>query len=375
MKKIRYITALLLTAALLPGCSERDVEAYSPKAIGFSACDCSGRPAGQPGTRMPEAPPSPEVFAAGDAIGVFACLGDDPEAAFSANFMHNQPVTFDGSAWTYSPLKYWPTDGSVRFRAYFPYNAAFDSSADGLLTISHECKTALEPLYAASCSVKAENGTLSGDGIGDSGNLRLSFAPLLNKVNFTANADDNLFDEVDSDEFKDCRFLIKEFRVWGFYRKGRYSMADKTWSKVSPYMQYTRQNPLELTLDLEDVEKAVPGYAVDESAGYCTKEAVVLVEGEKAKNILGKSAYFIPMDGVIPGNDPGFEVVYVVLTNTADSHDYKESGIVTRSGSLREVFAGYSGQIQKIIHINLEFSVDGVTVTRDLEDYIYKEMF
>lgn len=371
----RYIMAVLSSAALLGGCSDKDVTAYSPKAIGFSAEDCGSRHSVQSGTRMPDAPPSPAVFAAGDAIGVFACFGDDPQAAFSSNFMHNQPVTFDGTSWSYSPLKYWPTNGSVRFRAYFPYGAAFDSSTDGLLTISHECRTALEPLYAASCSVKAENGSLSGDGIGDSGNLRLSFSPLLNKVNFTANADSNLFDEVESDQFKDCRFLIKEFRVWGFYRKGVYSMADKSWSTVSPQMQYTREHPLELKLDLVDVEKAVPGYAVDEPNGYCTREAVVLVEGEKAKNILGKSAYFIPMDGVIPGNDPGFEVVYVVLTNTADSHDYKESGIVTRTGSLREVFAGNSGLIQKIIHINLEFSVDGVTVTRDLEDYIYKEMF
>ena len=154
-------------------------------------------------------------------------------------------------------------------------------------------------------------------------------------------------------------------------------MSTDSWSPIHSGGQYTRQKPLVLPLDLEDIETVVPGYKFDESAGYCTKEAVVLKESEKQKNILGRSAYFIPMngEGLIPGNDPGFEVVYVVLTNNADETDYKESGIVTRTGSLREIFAGNPGQIKKIIHINLEFSVDGVTVTRNLEDYIYKPMF
>lgn len=375
MKRFINISAVFSFAVLLAGCADSTVGPDTAKAIRFSTAECTPGSRMPAGTRTPDAPPSPEVFGPGDAIGVFACHSSDPAASFKADFMRNQPVTFDGSVWTYSPVKYWPSNGNVRFRAYFPYSDSYDSSGDGLLTISHECKTGLEPLYASVCTVKAENGSLSGDGIGENGNLLLRFSPLLNKVNFTANADDDLFDEVESDKFKDCRFLIKEFRVWGFYRKGRYSMADESWRTVSSYMQYRRENPLELALDLEDVEKAVPGYHFDVSAGYCTREAVVLEEGAKAKNILGKSAYFIPMDGVIPGNDPGFEVVYVVLTNTADSHDYKESGIVTRSGSLRDIFAGQSGLIKKIIHINLEFSVDGVTVTRDLEDYIYKEMF
>ena len=49
------------------------------------------------------------AFAAGDKIGIFACYRDtnNSPTIFSPNFMHNQPVAYDGNIWTYSPTKYW----------------------------------------------------------------------------------------------------------------------------------------------------------------------------------------------------------------------------------------------------------------------------
>ena len=128
-------------------------------------------------------------------------------------------------------------------------------------------------------------------------------------------------------------------------------------------------------LDFRNTEEAVPGYEYNPDKGYDTDRAVVIEESLPSINIFGKSAYFIPMNGVLSGNNPGFEVVYVVLTSKHGENVYKESGIVTRTGSLREPFAGNNGLIRKIININLEFSIDGVTVTRNLVDYNYKPMF
>lgn len=46
--------------------------------------------------------------------------------ATAPNFMYNQQVTKSGDAWTYSPVKYWPTmkGDKISFFAYAPYNAA-----------------------------------------------------------------------------------------------------------------------------------------------------------------------------------------------------------------------------------------------------------
>ena len=61
-------------------------------------------------------------FKAGDKFGVFAYYlpngkwDDDVQ-----EFMLNQEITFNGSGWSYSPVKYWPKEGNVVFTAYYPY--------------------------------------------------------------------------------------------------------------------------------------------------------------------------------------------------------------------------------------------------------------
>lgn len=72
-------------------------------------------------------------------FGVFATYTDTASfAQANDNFMKNEKITWDGSAWTYSPIKYWPnpTDGrdadaqKVSFFAYAPY--ANPTAADTL---------------------------------------------------------------------------------------------------------------------------------------------------------------------------------------------------------------------------------------------------
>lgn len=376
MKRIIYhIFAALSTAILCFSCSDTADEPIPARAICFST------PQEWPGEGTPSRASLPAVFGTGDRIGVFACYspsGDEAaDETFTSNFMCNQPVEFNGTTWAYSPVKYWPTDGNVTFRAYYPYSDKYNTANNGTFSFSHKCETGLEPLYAAYTTVKADKGTLSGDGINPDGNLQLRFTPVLNKVIFTANADDNLFDEVETDEYRDCFFLIKEFRLWGFYKTGTVSFSDKTTCKPnSRYGMYTRTLPLDMTpsLDSREIEKEIPGYKLDPENGYCTEKALVVAEGAEAVNMFGKSAYFIPFYDGRPHN-VGFEVVYVVLTKKQGENVYRESGIVTRTGSLHEIFDNNTGLIEKNIHVNLEFSVDGVTVTRNLEDYIYKEMF
>lgn len=46
-------------------------------------------------------------------------------AAYGNSLFDNQPITYDktNSKWTYSPLKFWPTQGHIDFLAYAPYDA------------------------------------------------------------------------------------------------------------------------------------------------------------------------------------------------------------------------------------------------------------
>ena len=63
------------------------------------------------------------------SFGVFACrTGKESyeNATVSSDFMHNQQVTYVSSAWTYSPVKYWPNnaDEQISFFAYAPHEAS-----------------------------------------------------------------------------------------------------------------------------------------------------------------------------------------------------------------------------------------------------------
>lgn len=124
MKKSIIFAAI--AAAVLAGCAKNEVTPnYGMKdAVSFGAY--SGR-------TITKAGPTDDMNL--DALkdhgfGVFATYSGTADFTEATNdFMYNQLVNFDGSAWTYSPLKYWPNptngqsadDQKVSFFAYAPY--------------------------------------------------------------------------------------------------------------------------------------------------------------------------------------------------------------------------------------------------------------
>ena len=113
MKRYRHIILSMLTA-LCFSCTDtvEEMPDAGARAVYFSISDSAN--VQHQSTR------SDVAFAAGDKIGIFACYRDtnNSPTIFSPNFMHNQPVAYDGNIWTYSPTKYWPSEGSVDFFGY-----------------------------------------------------------------------------------------------------------------------------------------------------------------------------------------------------------------------------------------------------------------
>lgn len=154
MKAILYINPVLLCilcAFVLGSCSDAVIETaeqWDEKSISFSATE--GWESAK--AYVPDAAASRVAangtFEAGDQLGIFAYylpVGSGMATAVP-DFMYNQPLTLTSAAgWTYSPVKCWPSEGSLSFFAYYPYNAAgltllsnsrtgypvFDYTADG----------------------------------------------------------------------------------------------------------------------------------------------------------------------------------------------------------------------------------------------------
>ena len=71
-----------------------------------------------------------------DGFGVFGNYSEESEGTktvYGANWFDNVKVTCPSSAWTYSPLKFWATQGHIDFLAYAPYDSEYDNNNSSLI--------------------------------------------------------------------------------------------------------------------------------------------------------------------------------------------------------------------------------------------------
>jgi len=118
MKGIKLFTPPLASLLLLAACGETDDAEHRTTPIGFSTRVT------ETGTTRAE-----EITTANlTSMGILASFTGQTNfdgANVTPGFMYNQPVTKNGTTWTYTPLKYWPNnpEDKVSFFAYAPYNA------------------------------------------------------------------------------------------------------------------------------------------------------------------------------------------------------------------------------------------------------------
>lgn len=150
MKKNLFFVAV--AALALTACSSDNEVTQSapqlqsgPQAIAFDTYVPNVTRAGDAGIQT-----TSTLQTSGKGFGVFAVQSDNTVYAKTqtTNFMWNEHVTYSSSAWSYSPLKYWPneTDNDsqsanaasdnidrLSFFAYAPYVAQADGKYDGSL--------------------------------------------------------------------------------------------------------------------------------------------------------------------------------------------------------------------------------------------------
>ena len=172
------------------------------------------------------------TFTAGDEIGVFAYKNNSA----SPDFMNNQKVTFDGTKWTYSPIKYWPQNGTdqLTFWGYFPYADNTESSdkqinaenGSGSPIIVYENANADLDLLAT----KAKKSESINDKYSA---VELELKHILSKVNFSFS--------VNNDKDKPVIHVIK----YNIATKGKYDCAkeDSPWSILAQDTLYRETLP------------------------------------------------------------------------------------------------------------------------------------
>ena len=91
----------------------------------------------------------------------FGVFGNYTYQTSSTNLFYNQQVTCKNSEWTYTPLRYWPTQGHIDFLAYAPYDAGTKLTNTSIaFTVENKAADQKDLLWANATNKTKENGTV-----------------------------------------------------------------------------------------------------------------------------------------------------------------------------------------------------------------------
>ena len=119
----KFVMGIAAMAALtLVSCSSDDLDSFSDNSSKNEAISFDGY-LGRSAVAVNGSRGSVETVTnlQTDGFGVFGKYEAEDGKTTDANFFKNQKVTYSNKKWTYSPLKFWPTQGHIDFLAYAPY--------------------------------------------------------------------------------------------------------------------------------------------------------------------------------------------------------------------------------------------------------------
>lgn len=153
MKK--YLILAASAVLVLAACAKVEtIKNDVPEAINFGVYAGNAATKAVSGTDFGTVTTTSLQAATSNGFGVFAYYTDAADYASSTkpNFMYNQQVTYNGTKWTYSPVKYWPNEhgasavstdtDKLTFLAYAPFVANFKIGTDKGVSIKDNQATA-----------------------------------------------------------------------------------------------------------------------------------------------------------------------------------------------------------------------------------------
>lgn len=227
----KFVMSIAAMAALtLVSCSSDDLDSFSDnssknEAISFDGY--LGRSAVAVNGTRGSVLEKDDLKKSTDGFGVFGKYNDG--AGQTSDFFVNQKVTYSNSKWTYTPLKYWPTTGSIDFLAYAPHKEGQKLNAKKTtfdFTVADKAANQIDLLWAnATGQIKTNfEGTTKEK-------VKFLFKHALSRLGYTVKLSGNY-------NSSDATFTLKKITLAGspdentkaFYAKGTIDLA-KTGTK------------------------------------------------------------------------------------------------------------------------------------------------
>ncbi len=223
-------------------------------------------------------------------FGVFGNYSstDGATPTYGVNLFKNEPVTYKTSAWTYSPLKYWPTEGHIDFLAYAPYDSKqvlIDNSKLNF-TVSPTVTEQKDLLWANAANKTKDN-------ISNTANkVNFQFAHALSRLGYTVKL---------KDAYSDATITLKNITLAGsadgtkpaFYKTGTIDLS------------YTSSSTTASLWNTSSSDKQnFPWFSGDKQ----------LSNTDAAKNSETEYLFVIPQD--FSKTTPGADALYVIVEYT-----------------------------------------------------------
>lgn len=284
-------------------------------------------------------------------FGVFGNYSKETTTAYGNSLFDNQQVTYDNdkSKWTYSPLKFWPSDGHIDFLAYAPYDKntkLTDGSKINNFIVSKTIADQTDLLWTNATS------SISPDLTSTKEKVKFQFHHALSRLGYTV----NLTGDYSSNPENKATFTLKKITLAGssdgtkgaFYTSGTIDLSKATkdaklWSGQTGKQKF----------DWSSVDKLVTYVNPTDH----TKKPV--------SNLDTEYLFVIPQDfsQTKTEENPNVDELYVIVEYTIHYQDGKEQTNKVYKQIKRHFLQGKAYNLNLTLGLPIEFDVD---VTGDI---------
>ena len=281
-----------------------------------------------------------------DGFGVFGKYTSTDGQTSDANFFKNQKVTYSTteSKWTYSPLKFWPSDGHIDFLAYAPYvngTELTDGSKINNFIVSKTITDQKDLLWTNATS------QISADVTSSKKKVNFQFHHALSRLGYTV----NLTGDYSSNPENKATFTLKKITLAGS------SDGTKGAFYTSGTIDLSKQNNKEGLWSNQTGKQKFDWSSVDKPVTYVnptdhTKKPV--------SNLDTEYLFVIPQDfskDKIEGQ-PDPDELYVIVEYTITYKDGKEQTNKVYKQIKRYFLQGKAYNLNLTLGLPIEFDVD-----------------
>ena len=277
-------------------------------------------------------------------FGVFGNYIAGTGQTSDANFFKNQQVTCPGTKWTYSPLKYGPSDGHIDFFAYAPYvngTELTDGSKINNFIVSKTITDQKDLLWTNATS------QISADVTSSKKKVNFQFHHALSRLGYTV----NLTGDYSSNPENKATFTLKKITLAG--------SPDETKGAfyTSGTIDLSKQNNKEGLWSNQTGKQKFDWSSVDKQVTYVnptdpTKKPV--------SNLDTEYLFVIPQDfsQTKTEENPNVDELYVIVEYTIHYQDGKDQTNKVYKQIKRHFLQGKAYNLNLTLGLPIEFDVD-----------------